>query len=697
MSNNKTPLIRTLRENGATMYVFPSASEDVGLNINNGTTGVALSNYALLNLTNGTGGNFNYPDKTDIKSDDIANDIQNYVMNFETVLLNQSTYNFQEPSTVSEHVFWHWMKKRFGFSISEVISNSNIYRETNYKQSDSHRLVQCFGSIDAGNSLSTDFGMFNETYVNIPTSYGNGPVFFRSSASNENYQKTTYKASSTLLEGRLATDIGYISNHTPITDDGTYNASVNPESIEIIKDIPTIQTALQKVSADSNISVSSYDDINIDQTGQFDSLSETVADSTGTKSTIYPYKMSEKCEFNFNAILLYYSIYDLNDVYKQPIATNLFGIVFLNGASNISGNYCITPFTKKKSSTGSSESKAYFGNSYSFRVNIKTLSVYDNTDANINDNTTTTSSYATDFNDVISNLNRAIDIMNTNVQTTSAIKRYYFENRTDFENMSSKIDNIESKLKNSISDSVTQAIKDLTTTINEKFTAIKEELNITDTTTLTSDGTALSAVRRYGRASRVYGTGTSSVESNQLSLSSGRTETIKVSKIIMNSASSIDLNSETVINMKAKDINFNLTDENNKTNYFSIISLIEKIAEIQKMLETFEKNVTELKNTENVEKENTESVSEIMFSAGIIPINGIILPRAKKPDNPGYYFKQNTAGNILNYAIFDGTDYVETVKCETGKIYSYDGYIYSFNGTTCLKFGESPSDEVPNS
>jgi hypothetical protein len=165
----------------------------------------------------------------------------------------------------------------------------------------------------------------------------------------------------------------------------------------------------------------------------------------------------------------------------------------------------------------------------------------------------------------------------------------------------------------------------------------------------------------------------------------------------MNSASSIDLNSETVINMKAKDINFNLTDENNKTNYFSIISLIEKIAEIQKMLETFEKNVTELKNTENVEKENTESVSEIMFSAGIIPINGIILPRAKKPDNPGYYFKQNTAGNILNYAIFDGTDYVETVKCETGKIYSYDGYIYSFNGTTCLKFGESPSDEVPNS
>ena len=32
MPKNKTPLLRPLRENGATLYVFPSASEDIGLN-----------------------------------------------------------------------------------------------------------------------------------------------------------------------------------------------------------------------------------------------------------------------------------------------------------------------------------------------------------------------------------------------------------------------------------------------------------------------------------------------------------------------------------------------------------------------------------------------------------------------------------------------------------------------------------------
>jgi hypothetical protein len=47
---NRTPLLRPLRDNGATLYVFPSASEDIGLNLDSRSTSVALSHYALLNL-----------------------------------------------------------------------------------------------------------------------------------------------------------------------------------------------------------------------------------------------------------------------------------------------------------------------------------------------------------------------------------------------------------------------------------------------------------------------------------------------------------------------------------------------------------------------------------------------------------------------------------------------------------------------
>ena len=161
--------------------MFPSASEDIGLNINNGTQGVAMSHYALLNFTKE---NFGYTDPTEI-----VKGLQNYAMNFETLLTNQTDYNFQEPTTVSEQVFWHWLSSNNGSSKTknielEEIGNSGLFREKHYATNDQDRLVQCFGSIDSGNSLSTDFGMFNETYVTVPTSYGNGSVEIRSGHNN---------------------------------------------------------------------------------------------------------------------------------------------------------------------------------------------------------------------------------------------------------------------------------------------------------------------------------------------------------------------------------------------------------------------------------------------------------------------------------------------------------------------------------
>lgn len=71
----------------------------------------------------------------------------------------------------------------------DPIGDTGIYREKNYGSGNKDRIVQGFGQIDAGNSLSTEFGMFNETYVTVPTSYGNGPVFFRLS---DNYEDTNY-------------------------------------------------------------------------------------------------------------------------------------------------------------------------------------------------------------------------------------------------------------------------------------------------------------------------------------------------------------------------------------------------------------------------------------------------------------------------------------------------------------------------
>ena len=84
------------------MYVFPSAAEDIGLNIDNRVNNVALSHYALLNFKGNDANSY-------------ATDLQNYVMNCECTLLNQTNYNYQEYHTVTERVFWHWAIDRKQF------------------------------------------------------------------------------------------------------------------------------------------------------------------------------------------------------------------------------------------------------------------------------------------------------------------------------------------------------------------------------------------------------------------------------------------------------------------------------------------------------------------------------------------------------------------------------------------------------
>ena len=466
----RTPLLRPLRDNGATLYVFPSANEDIGLNLNSRATGVAMSHYALLNLPvmfdkkNSSG-----DADPKLESIEIATDLQNYMMNLECTLLNQDSYNYQEYHTVTERAFFHWLKsfeKRQNnskLSLERTQNGNDVYYKEN--KDNKHRIVQCFGAIDAGNSLSTEFGMFNETYVNIPTSYGNGPVFFKqvqdSAETNYIYGKTYNAGDSEHLQGRKnnVDTLKILSDVKPRYDNGTsYKLD---DAYEIVKDINEIQSACRAFTNDKNIQINSYDDVNIDQKTQF---SGKYCDIT-----------SQPCEFGFNAILLYYSVYDQNDTTKTAYAINLFGIVFLDSPSSVQNetkedekqntsdvstnkSFVKIPSLIKKKSFGGANKANFFGNSYSFRVNIKTLSVYDNTDAMIQDNTTMSSINSVDFSDVVSNLNRAIDVMNTNVQSTMAIQDAYMSTLKLTDENKQKLQELEDKLDGYLNGSKTSGI-----------------------------------------------------------------------------------------------------------------------------------------------------------------------------------------------------------------------------------------------
>ena len=466
----RTPLLRPLRDNGATLYVFPSANEDIGLNLNSRATGVAMSHYALLNLPVMFG-------NTDPKTESIAiaTDLQNYMMNLECTLLNQDSYNYQEYHTVTERAFFHWLKsfeKRYNnskLSLERTQNGNDVY----YKETDNtNRVVQCFGAIDAGNSLSTEFGMFNETYVNIPTSYGNGPVFFKqvqdSSETNYIYGKTYNTGDSEHLQGRKnnVDTLKILSDVKPKYDSGTsYKLD---DAYEIVKDINEVQSACRAFTNDKNIQINSYDDVNIDQKTQF---SGKYCDIT-----------SNPCEFGFNAILLYYSVYDQNDTTKTAYAINLFGIVFLDSPSSVQNGQAKIPSLIKKKSFGGANKANFFGNSYSFRVNIKTLSVYDNTDAMIQDNTTMSSINSVDFSDVVSNLNRAIDVMNTNVQSTMAIQDAYMTTLKLTDENKQKLQELETKLDGYLNGSKTSGIvsQNIRTKIIQPITDTSIDSSVSD-------------------------------------------------------------------------------------------------------------------------------------------------------------------------------------------------------------------------
>ena len=466
----RTPLLRPLRDNGATLYVFPSANEDIGLNLNSRATGVAMSHYALLNLPVMFG-------NTDPKTESIAiaTDLQNYMMNLECTLLNQDSYNYQEYHTVSERAFFHWLKsfeKRYNnskLSLERTQNGNDVY----YKETDNtNRVIQCFGAIDAGNSLSTEFGMFNETYVNIPTSYGNGPVFFKqvqdSSETNYIYGKTYNAGDSEHLQGRKnnVDTLKILSDVKPRYDNGTsYKLD---DAYEIVKDINEIQSACRAFTNDKNIQINSYDDVNIDQKTQFSGKYCDI--------TLNP------CEFGFNAILLYYSVYDQNDTTKTAYAINLFGIVFLDSPSSVQNGQAKIPSLIKKKSFGGANKANFFGNSYSFRVNIKTLSVYDNTDAMIQDNTTMSSINSVDFSDVVSNLNRAIDVMNTNVQSTMAIQDAYMTTLKLTDENKQKLQELENKLDGYLNGSKTSGIvsQNIRTKIIQPITDTSIDSSVSD-------------------------------------------------------------------------------------------------------------------------------------------------------------------------------------------------------------------------
>lgn len=361
----------------------------------------------------------------------LALSFQNYALNLESLLISQDAYQHETKLTVAERVFWKWLKETGAVrwrpaNSSEVISTlptgEKRWAEDWYDLSSStyNRVVKYIGDIDVVNSVRNSNNSYSELYIHVPTNVGTTPTVLFNSKADVNYHADMVMLNSPgdpldveYLNGRhyndthpyagmnlfaffdldsglstqkltdtisSVTDWSLITpsywwganslNNTYHTDQAAYfgglygsTPSSSPKNQKLFKtyadgqgntrDVEYLRSTLDGVIIDfelSNYKVAD-DDPNIKSLAQ-------LADSVGNY------------DFEFNAILVYYDIYDpvpVVDNNEPTTVTNLYGIYFLNKVEQAGIDFQIPMITKEKPNVIDRTN----GNAFAHKINIK--------------------------------------------------------------------------------------------------------------------------------------------------------------------------------------------------------------------------------------------------------------------------------------------------------------------------------------
>jgi hypothetical protein len=467
-----------MRTTGGTIYTFSSAVEDIGLNINERNNVVKISHFALLNIPK-----INEPDsiaenrfnvlaipsafeyqKTGNSIKDgrviIAESFQNYALNFEANLLNQTSYDSTLSRTVSERVFWKWLKETGAIRWANPSNGYWMEVEDSDGSVGYNTVVKYFGQVSAGNIRQDSFGTYNETYILVPTSHGQMEPFF------EQIEDTNYMHGMQI--GGLGENIlgregwtrphpdglsfsgyyDYIDSSAKVWDAGSYSMTVNgtPGGWYSAEGINPSAQNTYLIDTSSYLLTGDYDaSIRYQNGGEIVEFKRSKADCMGLildinkLQTIYPAKPNLTFDqlamdsdlvvndtFEFNAVMIYYSVY--NSVEDTILATNLLGILFLDapsGNTQLIGDGLpgiIIPSLEKIQSGVSG-----FGTSYNLRVNIKSDNMVDDTAAIIVDNATSDQLQADNWNQAFYELEKAVNILTQNNGVLNYVSDQYIQ------------------------------------------------------------------------------------------------------------------------------------------------------------------------------------------------------------------------------------------------------------------------------
>ena len=328
-----TPFLNTLNTNGGTLYTFSSASRDLTRIFTDYRFDFSFSHFACLNLPNvrSINGNKNnidtlisglekgmYLERFNLQNnqhtsevsggqsaDDmnalLAENLQNYVMNFETAILNN--YNNVDGNgnvilhTVAERIFFKWLQKIHAIEFDTDVDEGTI-RNYYYESGDSvdEHVVKYINVIDGINSADIFGDTYNEVYLYIPS--GDGAT-----------KNVKFKTSS---------DMNYSPNKRKLRVTNSYNN-------ENVEEYIIGRTGIEHPY---NLSLKPFYDDDDNNSYEFDEGFGIDFDDSNYSDGISGTNSKSQSSFEFNCVLIYYTMKEKDN--PENSAINLYGVLFLD-------------------------------------------------------------------------------------------------------------------------------------------------------------------------------------------------------------------------------------------------------------------------------------------------------------------------------------------------------------------------------
>jgi hypothetical protein len=423
-----TPLIKPVQDKKGIFYNFQSALEDINITLSNSENAVRFSKFALLRIPEiGTPNNLVTDNKIQFLAQgesplieglnpdnnvNLAQSFQNYALNFESLLVSRPQYKRDEKLTVSERVFWKWLKELGAIRFQDanpleknvaVLGTEPRFVEKTETKSTYQRIVKYIGDIDVVNSLKSKENSYTEVYVHVPTNVGTTPHVLFKSVTDANYFPNMIVANNAVDP----LNIEYLSGRKY---NETHPFGLSMKAYYDLDDASVfaqIKNSISSTYAPGNwfnktINNSYYTD-NYNQTGVYNVATDQVInkqkgilnveylrstlDGISLDFDLGNYKLaSENAEikvfaqfndyvanrdFEFNAVLIYYDTYDPNNLDTNglpiDIRTNLYGVLFLDKIQQSGLEFQIPTIQKFKPDP----LQKINGNAFSFKMNLK--------------------------------------------------------------------------------------------------------------------------------------------------------------------------------------------------------------------------------------------------------------------------------------------------------------------------------------